>query len=103
LPFPAQLEAGRHILRGRSWSGNGTIRRVDVSFDGRRWHRARLRQPNLPQAWVRWEIEWEARPGQHVLRARATDETGLVQPDEVPFNELGYLFGAIVRHPVTVS
>jgi DMSO/TMAO reductase YedYZ molybdopterin-dependent catalytic subunit len=102
LPFSAQLRRGRHILHGRSWSGNGRIERVDVSFDGSRYHRAELHGPNLPQAWVRWAIEWEARPGDHMLRARATDETGETQPDEVPFNTFGYTFGAIVRHPVTV-
>jgi hypothetical protein len=41
-------------------------------------------------------------PGAYTLRARATDVTGVTQPDTVPHNTLGYLFGAIVRHPVTV-
>jgi hypothetical protein len=34
--------------------------------------------------------------------ARATDVRGAVQPAEAPYNTLGYLFGAVVRHPVTV-
>jgi hypothetical protein len=37
------------------------------------------------------------------LRARATDVTGASQPDTVPYNTLGYLFGAVVQHPVTVT
>jgi hypothetical protein len=37
-----------------------------------------------------------------VLPARATDESGGIQPDEVPYNTLSYLFGAVVRHPVAV-
>jgi DMSO/TMAO reductase YedYZ molybdopterin-dependent catalytic subunit len=28
---------------------------------------------------------------------------GNVQPAAVPFNTLGYLFGAVVKHPITVS
>lgn len=103
LPFPAELAAGKQVLHGRSWSGNGTIEQVEVSFDGGDWQRAHLRSHNLPQAWVRWAIKWDAEPGEHVLRARATDETGQVQPDTVPFNRLGYTFGAIVNHPVTVQ
>jgi hypothetical protein len=103
LPFPAELPAGRHILHGRSWSGSGEIQRVDVSIDGgNRWVRARLRPPNLPEAWVRWEVEWHARPGHYKLVARATDETGQVQPAVVPFNQLGYVFWATVLHPVSV-
>jgi DMSO/TMAO reductase YedYZ molybdopterin-dependent catalytic subunit len=38
----------------------------------------------------------------HHLRARATDRSGAVQPAVAPFNTQGYLFGAVVRHPVTV-
>jgi hypothetical protein len=32
--------------------------------------------------------------------ARATDRNGRTQPATVPFNQLGYLFWAVVRHPV---
>lgn len=103
LPFPAQLASGRHVLHGRAWSGSGRIRHVEVSIDGGHWRRARLIHPNTSTAWVRFEVEWHATPGQHVLRARATDETGQTQPDEVPFNNLGYAFWAIVDHPVEVT
>jgi hypothetical protein len=37
------------------------------------------------------------------LRSRATDVTGLTQPDTVPFNTREYLFDAVVDHPVTVA
>jgi hypothetical protein len=37
------------------------------------------------------------------LRARATDDHGRRQPDSVPFNTGGYLFWAVVRHPVTIA
>ena len=40
------------------------------------------------------------RPGRYELLARATDRDGVTQPDTVPFNQLGYLFWAVVRHPV---
>jgi DMSO/TMAO reductase YedYZ molybdopterin-dependent catalytic subunit len=42
-------------------------------------------------------------PGPYELLARAIDETGATQPDLAPNNTLGYLFGAVVRHPVTVA
>jgi hypothetical protein len=34
------------------------------------------------------------------LLARATDRSRLTQPDTVPFNEGGYQFWAVARHPV---
>jgi DMSO/TMAO reductase YedYZ molybdopterin-dependent catalytic subunit len=106
LAWEAQLPARRRlVLRGRSWSGNGPIRRVEVSTDGgATWRRASPTGPNLPGAWLRWEIGWRPEaPGPHVLLARATDVTGATQPDVVPHNEQGYLFGGTVRHPVTVT
>ncbi len=36
-------------------------------------------------------------------RARATDAQGNIQPASVAFNEQGYLYNAVVGHPVTVA
>jgi sulfane dehydrogenase subunit SoxC len=103
LPFPAELRAGWHILTGRSWSGHSKIKRVEVSFDGgTHWLRAQRVGRNISNAWVRWAVKWYASPGQHILKARATDKEGNVQPETVPFNTQGYSFWAVVNHPVTV-
>jgi hypothetical protein len=65
---------------------------------------AELTQPNLPQAWVRWSIDWRPPgPGSYQLLSRATDWAGTTQPETVPFNTNGYQFWAVVRHPVTVA
>jgi DMSO/TMAO reductase YedYZ molybdopterin-dependent catalytic subunit len=103
LPWDAEIPSGQRLLRGRSWSAQGAIAKVEVSLDGgRTWQEARLRQPNMPQAWVRWDLDWEARPGNYRLQARATDDQGTVQPASVPFNEKGYVYWGIVTHPVKV-
>jgi DMSO/TMAO reductase YedYZ molybdopterin-dependent catalytic subunit len=103
LAWNAQVVAGRYLLTGRSWSGHQKIEHVDVSFDrGVTWQPAALEARNSPRAWVRWSIVWDARAGSQVLMARATDKRGNVQPMTVPFNALGYLFWAVVQHPVTV-
>lgn len=103
LPWDGTLPARRHLLRGRSWSGVGKISRVEVSVDGgRTWQRARLREPNLPQAWTRWDLDWDAPAGDHRLLARATDSRGNTQPATIPFNQLGYLYSAVVEHPIHV-
>lgn len=104
LPFPATLSAGWQIVTGRSWSAHGSIRSVDVSFDGgTRWWPAFIHpRRNESQAWAQWSIAWPATAGSHVLEARATDTRGNRQPDTVPFNDLGSLFSAVVNHPVTV-
>jgi DMSO/TMAO reductase YedYZ molybdopterin-dependent catalytic subunit len=106
LPWNATLAAGRaQVLRGRSWSGNGRIRHVEVSTDGGvTWQRACAVGRGEAAGWQRWEFPWRpGAPGAYTLRARATDVTGAAQPVQVPFNTLGYLFGAVVAHPVTVA
>lgn len=104
LPFPATLPAGQTVLTGRSWSAHGSIRGVEISVDGgATWRPAQLTGRNVRQAWSQWRFEWQATTGDHILRARATDSEGNVQPDRVPFNDSGYLFGAVVNHPVTVA
>ncbi|MFI0235388.1 sulfite oxidase [Streptomyces sp. NPDC016845] len=105
LPWNATLPAHtRHHLTGRSWSGTGTIARVDVSTDaGRTWHRARLHDTPRRGDWIRWSSPWHpTTKGPAELLARATDTTGHTQPTTTVHNTQGYLFDAVVRHAVTV-
>lgn len=102
LPWPARIGAGTHTITGRSWSSNGAISLVEYSVDGDSWRPARLVEPNIAGAWVRWHFVWEATPGTHGLRVRATDERGNTQPEEAAWNELGYLYGGVIDHPVEV-
>ncbi|MBL7629067.1 sulfite oxidase, partial [Frankia sp. CN6] len=108
LAWNAALDGGgsrRVRLTGRSWSGQGRVTKVEVSTDGATtWRRARLLDAPARNQWVRWEYDWR-RPasGPAILAARATDETGATQPASVPPNTQGYLFGAVVLHPVTVT
>ena len=92
-------------LRGRSWSGHGRIRRVEVSNDGgATWHRAHLRGPDhRPRVGAVDDPLAGPAAGSYELLARATDDRGNVQPEATPFNANGYLFGAVVRHALTVT
>ncbi len=105
LAWGASLVQRRLLpLTGRSWSGAGPIARVDISTDGgSTWDRAHLRRDGRREAWTQWEYEWR-RPerGNHVVMARATDVEGRQQPLVTPYNDGGYFFDAVVRHPVTV-
>lgn len=104
LPWNGEIPSGTRLLRGRSWSGEGHIKKVDVSTDaGRTWQPARLREPNIDMAWVRWDIDWDARPGTYKLQARATDSKGRTQPEHIPFNDEGYAHWAVVSHQITVK
>ena len=72
---------GRLVLSGLAWSGQGTIRRVDVSIDGgRNWHTARIDGPSLPKALHRFYHDFDWDGSELFLQSRAIDERGLVQP-----------------------
>jgi DMSO/TMAO reductase YedYZ molybdopterin-dependent catalytic subunit len=104
LPWDGEVSAERRLVRGRTWSPFGKIVKVEYSLSqGKNWQTAKLREPNIAAAWVRWDFDWEAKPGKHTIRVRATDEKGNTQPDGVPFNQQGYLYNAVVDHPITVT
>ena len=80
-PSLALPGAGLHEVSGIAWSGNGAIRRVEVSTDGgQSWRDAELSGPVLPRALTRFRLPWTWSGGATVLKSRATDETGAVQP-----------------------
>ncbi|MBI2909532.1 MAG: sulfite oxidase [Chloroflexi bacterium] len=104
LPWEATLKAGSRIVRGFAWSAYGKIAKVEHSLDGgKTWKPAVLLEPNTPFVWARWEFPWQAAPGNHTIMIRATDEKGNAQPDKVPWNEQGYLYNAVISHPVKVE
>jgi DMSO/TMAO reductase YedYZ molybdopterin-dependent catalytic subunit len=110
LAWNAEIEArDRIVLTGRSWSGRAPITRVEVSTDGgETWAEAILEAPGRPTGghglgWAQWSHTWRhPTPGRHEILVRATDRAGRTQPDVAAHNPGGYLFDAVVRHPVTV-
>ena len=94
---------GTVALRGRAWSGWGTVERVEVSTDGGgSWADAELGEAPGPAAWRPWSFEWDAREGAYELWCRATDAAGNVQPLEAPWNLGGYANNSVQRVRVTV-
>jgi sulfane dehydrogenase subunit SoxC len=79
-------EPGFYEISGLAWSGNGSIRQVEVSADGgQSWAPAALQGPTLPKAPVRFRAPWQWNGGAAVLQSRATDDTGMVQPSRAAF------------------
>lgn len=68
-------------IQGIAWSGQGTVKHVDISFDGGdNWVEASLKGLVLPKAWTRFSYiyKWDGKP--ILLTSRAVDDTGNVQP-----------------------
>ena len=97
-----QLTAGPQTLFGFAWAGEGTIVAVDVSVDGgQSWKPATLPSAEHRYAWRRWELEWDAKIGQHTVMARASDSLGRFQPASRPRDPQGYRWNVI--HAVRVN
>jgi len=72
---------GFYEISGLAWSGAGRIRRVEISTDGgATWADATLTGEERPKCLVRFRFPWEWSGKEAVLRSRATDEKGRVQP-----------------------
>jgi len=72
---------GLYEISGLAWSGMGKITKVEVSADGgQTWGEAALAEPVLSKALTRFRMawRWDGRPA--VLKSRARDEAGAIQP-----------------------
>jgi len=98
------LELGSHTINGVAWSGDGHITKVEVSTDDdRSWREAKLEKPDGNYSWQQWEIDWKANNlGHSLLRCRATDSKGNVQPMLATWNYRGYQVNSIHSVPITV-
>ncbi|MBT2532305.1 molybdopterin-dependent oxidoreductase [Arthrobacter sp. ISL-48] len=78
----ARVRAGRMTIGGTAWAQTRGITKVEVQIDNGGWAEAVLSAEASLITWRQWSFDWEATPGPHYVRARATDGTGEVQTDE---------------------
>ncbi len=96
------VEAGPVALTGRAWSGGGVpITRVEVEIGGQ-WFDADLGDAVGQYAWTKWTYDWSATRGPHILRCRATDAKGQVQPVDPRWDVSGFANNAAQKVDVFV-
>jgi DMSO/TMAO reductase YedYZ molybdopterin-dependent catalytic subunit len=76
----ANPKAGAIQIAGVAWAQHRGISKVEVQVDGGPWQQARLAAVPSADTWRQWVRTWQATPGDHTLRVRATDATGATQP-----------------------
>jgi DMSO/TMAO reductase YedYZ molybdopterin-dependent catalytic subunit len=93
------------LLQGIAFSGNGGIKKVEVSEDnGASWQEGRLAEDLGPYSFRTWQFPWTPnRPGKYQVAVRATDGSGNTQPDEGVWNTGGYLWNKIERQEIIVG
>lgn len=101
---PVSIAAGATTIAGYASSAYGGIAAVEISFDGgETYEEAPIVMEAGPLAWVRFEVEWDAQPGEYAIRTRAIDGLGLQQPEQADWNAKGYLNNSIYEISVTVE
>ena len=97
------VDVGRHVLKGRAWSGWGRSSASRSVRTAVTWADATVGDPASPFSWVPWTFTWDAsRPGAFELCCRATDAAGNTQPLEQPWNLHGFSNNMVQRVPVEV-
>jgi DMSO/TMAO reductase YedYZ molybdopterin-dependent catalytic subunit len=79
----ASLVAGSQPIAGVAWAPDTGVERVEVQVDDGPWRTARLGATASSDTWVQWFLEWDADPGDHEIRVRATDTSGRTQTADV--------------------
>lgn len=83
VPRPdTALPAGPTAIAGVAWAPTRGVARVEVRVDDGPWRAAALAAPLSEATWVQWRLAWDATPGDHVIRVRATDGSGETQTAE---------------------
>lgn len=92
-------------VRGHAWAGELKVERMDISIDfGATWMACELDEPANRLAWQHWDVKLQfPQKGYYEVWARATDESGKMQPMILPgWNPKGYLNNACHRIAVKV-
>lgn len=90
---------GHHEIQGFAWSGNGTIKAVDVTLNGgKSWQPATLEGPVLDKCLTRFRYrwKWDGKPAK--IASRAVDSTGYVQPTVAEIAKARALVGFVQHH-----
>lgn len=90
---------GPYEVEGFAWSGNGSIKAVDVTFDGgKNWVEAQLEDPVLDRCLTRFRYRWKWDGGPAKIASRAIDSTGYVQPTVQDIAKSRALAGFVQHH-----
>jgi DMSO/TMAO reductase YedYZ molybdopterin-dependent catalytic subunit len=75
-------DSGIVPIAGVAWAQHTGIKGVEVQVDDGEWQEATLATPISNDTWVQWSLPWQAEPGSHTARVRATDKSGETQTSQ---------------------
>ena len=82
MPGRGQIPAGNTAIAGIAWAQHTGISKVEVQVDATPWQTAQLAVDGGIDTWRQWNLAWNATPGEHRIRVRATNAKGETQTQE---------------------
>ncbi len=76
------IDPGPTAIAGVAWAPSRSIDKVEVQVNNEPWVEAELSRETTINSWRQWMVTWNATPGEHQVRVRATDGTGTTQTSE---------------------
>ena len=97
--------SGRVLIQGVAFGGENALASVEVSTDGgASFQAAELTGPDMGRfAWRPFALAADLAPGTYLIASRATDGSGVSQPEEFPPNERGYAHNGWRDHAVELT
>ena len=77
------IDPGPTAIAGVAWAPSRAIEKVEVQVDEEPWVEAELSRETTINSWRQWMVTWNATPGRHQVRVRATDGTNTTQTPEI--------------------
>ncbi|WP_104045680.1 molybdopterin-dependent oxidoreductase [Arthrobacter sp. ZGTC412] len=78
----AKVPAGTVAVGGTAWAQTRGITKVEIQIDDADWVEAELSTEASLVTWRQWSYQWDATPGPHYIKVRATDGSGEVQTEQ---------------------
>jgi DMSO/TMAO reductase YedYZ molybdopterin-dependent catalytic subunit len=99
----ARLPGGPTVVGGVAWAQRRGIDRVELQVDDGEWFDTELATEQTVDTWRQWSYRWDATPGRHTLRVRAT-ERGIAGADAIQTADRSEPFpsGATGHHQIVV-
>lgn len=94
-----KVRPGPIEIVGFAWSGNGSVRAVDVTLDGgRTWREAQVEGPVMNKCLTRFRLKWNWDGAPTTIASRCTDSTGYVQPMVEDIQKVRAITGFVQHH-----
>ena len=109
--FVTNLSDGQHVtmhkplvVRGIAFGGDAAVRSVELTDDaGVTWQKARLGEDHGKYSFVQWEARLLPKAGPLTLAVKATNASGVAQPDSANWNASGFMRNVVESITVAAS